>query len=257
MASALRTSRATASLPVIEVFGPTIQGEGAEAGLPVHFVRLGGCDFRCSWCDTMYAVEPAQVRENAHRLTAVEIIERLAQLEGAPGWVVLSGGNPALHRCDELVAGLTGAGYQVAVETQGSVWRDWLAACQRITISPKPPSSGMETHRHREGFARFMAQLANSGAGDQAILKIVCFNGLDLAYAKRILREYPYMPAYLSAGTPQPAEDDVAVSSEVLREFVAERFRWLAEAVAIDPALRHVRVFPQLHVIAWGAARGV
>ena len=53
------------TFPVIEIFGPTIQGEGAEAGLPTHFVRLGGCDYRCSWCDTMYAVDPATVRANA------------------------------------------------------------------------------------------------------------------------------------------------------------------------------------------------
>lgn len=38
------------TFPVIECFGPTIQGEGALAGLPTLFVRFGGCDFRCSWC---------------------------------------------------------------------------------------------------------------------------------------------------------------------------------------------------------------
>ena len=62
---------------MIEVFGPTIQGEGAEAGLPCNFVRLGGCDFRCSWCDTMYAVDPAEVRANAERMTAEQIVDRL------------------------------------------------------------------------------------------------------------------------------------------------------------------------------------
>ena len=51
--------------PVIEIFGPTIQGEGSEAGLATHFIRVGGCDYRCSWCDTMYAVDPAAVRANA------------------------------------------------------------------------------------------------------------------------------------------------------------------------------------------------
>src|SRR3954451_23575028 len=99
--------------PVIEIFGPTVQGEGAEAGIPTHFVRLGGCDYRCSWCDTMYAVDPASVRENARRLTADEILDRLATLEGRPEWVTISGGNPALHRLDGLVFRLHQQDYKV------------------------------------------------------------------------------------------------------------------------------------------------
>src|SRR3954469_14267843 len=101
--------------PVIEIFGPTIQGEGAEAGLATHFVRLGGCDSRCSWRDTMYAVDPATVRATSEPLLAAEIVERLERLEGRPEWVTLSGGNPALHRLDALVERLQDAGFKVAV----------------------------------------------------------------------------------------------------------------------------------------------
>src|SRR5881409_4014659 len=78
----------------------TVQGEGALAGLPTLFVRFGGCDYRCSWCDSMYAVDPAQVRENATKMTAAEIVQGCVDLvgDGEPGglWVTLSGGNPAL-----------------------------------------------------------------------------------------------------------------------------------------------------------------
>ena len=52
---------------VVEVFGPTVQGEGPYAGRVCHFLRLGGCDYRCSWCDTPYAVDPAQVRKVPRR----------------------------------------------------------------------------------------------------------------------------------------------------------------------------------------------
>src|SRR3954454_1831515 len=96
----------TRTFPVIEIFGPTIQGEGAEAGLPTHFVRLGGCDYRCSWCDTMYAVDPRTVRETAEQLSGEGIIERVRGLAGHPEWVTISGGNPALHRIDALIDGL-------------------------------------------------------------------------------------------------------------------------------------------------------
>src|SRR3954471_18698653 len=101
----------TRTFPVIEIFGPTIQGEGAEAGLPTHFVRLGGCDFRCSWCDTMYAVDPAAVRANSVRMSTDEIVDQIAALEGSPGWVTLSGGNPALHHFGPLVDSLQATGY--------------------------------------------------------------------------------------------------------------------------------------------------
>jgi 7-carboxy-7-deazaguanine synthase len=234
--------------PVIEVFGPTIQGEGAEAGTPTHFVRLGGCDYRCTWCDTMYAVDPAVVRTNAKRLSVDEILARVADLEGRPRWVTLSGGNPALHHLADLVDGLHDAGFLVAAETQGSVWRPWLASLDRLTISPKPPSSGMATDRHLALFERFMAEAAS--AYEASVLKIVCFDGTDLAWAKRIAARYPSLPLFLSAGTPVPAPLGI-------RDAVGERYRWLCEAVATDPDLAHARVLPQLHVIAWKEATGV
>src|SRR3954454_11432523 len=105
--------------PVIEIFGPTIQGEGAEAVLSTPFVLFGGCDYRCSWCDTMYAVDPAAVRATAERLSDDAIVERLDKLGGAPPWVTLSGGNPALHQLGGLVSALHERGLLVAAETQG------------------------------------------------------------------------------------------------------------------------------------------
>ena len=49
-------------MKVVETFGPTIQGEGPYAGRVCHFVRFGGCDYRCTWCDSMHAVDPGLVR---------------------------------------------------------------------------------------------------------------------------------------------------------------------------------------------------
>jgi 7-carboxy-7-deazaguanine synthase len=246
--SSARGGTRVRTYPVIEVFGPTIQGEGAEAGLPTHFVRLGGCDYRCTWCDTMYAVEPALVRANAERLSVDEIVARVASLPGSPHWVTLSGGNPALHRLADLVEALQDAGFMVGAETQGSVWRSWLASLDRLTISPKPPSSGMATDRHHALFGRFMGEAAP--VFDASVLKIVCFDQTDLAWAKEVAARYPSLPLFLSAGTPVPAEVSI-------RDAVGERYRWLCEAVAADPDLARARVLPQLHVIAWKEATGV
>src|SRR4051812_37910168 len=142
--------------PVVEIFGPTIQGEGAEAGLATHFLRVGGCDYRCSWCDTMYAVDPATVRAHARKLTTTQIVDEIENLAGAPEWVTISGGNPALHELGQVVDELHASGYRVSVETQGSRWRDWLASVDRLTISPKPPSSEMASPAHGAQFSRFM-----------------------------------------------------------------------------------------------------
>jgi 7-carboxy-7-deazaguanine synthase len=237
------------TFPVIEIFGPTIQGEGAEAGVPTHFVRLGGCDYRCSWCDTMYAVDPETVRATAISLRSGEIVDRVERLSGRPQWVSISGGNPALHQLGELVRLLHAHGYRVAVETQGSVWREWLRLVDRLTISPKPPSSGMASERHAREFRRFIEQ----GLRDQTdapILKIVCFDDADLAWATATAKDYPDLPLFLSAGTPVPA-------SGGLRDAVGTRYRWLCERVAKSPELASARVLPQLHVIAWEEATGV
>src|SRR4051812_31526998 len=164
-----RTGRAT--LPVVEIFGPTVQGEGPDAGIPAYFVRFGGCDFRCSWCDSMHAVEPKAVRTNAERLSATEITERVRTLEDGPSLVVLSGGNPALLGLRGLVNELHAAGYEVAVETQGSIWRDWLGQVDRLVTSPKGPSSGMDTPQVRRQFEAFMARARDAGV--PTALKVV------------------------------------------------------------------------------------
>jgi 7-carboxy-7-deazaguanine synthase len=228
--------------PVIEIFGPTIQGEGAEAGVPTHFVRLGGCDYRCSWCDTLYAVDPATVRDTAVKRSAEEIVREVTGLPGRPEWVSISGGNPALHDLSALVDGLHGAGFKVAVETQGSVFKPWLNEVERLTVSPKPPSSGMASAAHDAQLRAFLA----SARRDTLVLKFVCFDGEDLAWAKA--RMLDGVPAFLSAGTP-PSGD--------ARTGLAASYRWLCETVAADPELARARVLPQLHVVAWGDARGV
>jgi 7-carboxy-7-deazaguanine synthase len=250
MVVAAPTSVKAKTFPVIEIFGPTIQGEGAEAGVPTHFVRLGGCDFRCSWCDTMYAVDPATVRVRAQRLSAEEIGHAVDGLAGAPDWVTVSGGNPALHELDPLISSLRSRGYRVGVETQGSVWRAWLGLVDRLTVSPKPPSSGMATPRHEEVLASFMAAALTSQASVGLIMKIVCFDEGDLRWAKQTAQKWPHVPLFLSAGTPVPSPGPV-------RDAVGERYRWLCERVAGDVELARVRVLPQLHVIAWKEAAGV
>jgi 7-carboxy-7-deazaguanine synthase len=199
----------------------------------------------------MYAVEPAEVRANSTRLSTTQIVADLQSLSGGFEWVIVSGGNPALHDLTELVAEIQAQGRKVAVETQGSLWKSWLAGVDRLTVSPKPPSSGMATAAHQAQFESFMARVtAAPEVTRRTILKIVAFDEVDLTWAKDVASRWPDLPLFLSAGTPVPAPDDLLGA-------VASRYRWLCEAVAGDPDLTKARVLPQLHVVAWGDARGV
>jgi 7-carboxy-7-deazaguanine synthase len=235
-----------AVFPVVEIFGPTVQGEGPDAGRPAYFVRFGGCDYRCSWCDSMYAVDPDQVKAEARRLTAEEIVAELCALEEGPRMVVLTGGNPAMFELADLVGALQERGFDCAVETQGSLWRDWLALVNRLVVSPKGPSSGMDTERHRDQFREFM-ELAPRPS---AVLKVVVFDEADFGWAERLADAYPDLPFFVSAGTDVDAGDATLLK-------LTDRFRWLCEATARSRSLSRARVLPQLHVLAWGTARGV
>jgi 7-carboxy-7-deazaguanine synthase len=246
------------TFPVIEIFGPTIQGEGPDAGRPCYFVRLGGCDYRCDWCDSIYAVDPAEVRKHAERLTSQDILDRLALLPGEADLVVLSGGNPALFDLGEVVRDLQAHSYKVTVETQGSRWKPWLQLLDRLVVSPKPPSSRMATPAHEAETALFMGR-AEMMPGVLAI-KIVVFSETDYEWALAFHKRHADQPFYLSVGTTQPPEVFVPKGVErddVILARVLERFRWLCEKVARDPRASKAVVLPQLHVLAWGTARGV
>jgi 7-carboxy-7-deazaguanine synthase len=237
------------ALPVVEIFGPTIQGEGPDTGRPAYFVRFGGCDFRCNWCDSMHAVDPAQVRAGAQQLRPADILGQLRELGDGPNFVVLSGGNPALLELGLLVEQLQAEGFEVAVETQGSRWKPWLAQLDRLVVSPKGPSSGMDSPEHRRALTRFLSLAEQEGA--QPILKAVIFDEADLDHARWLARTWPALELHLSTGT------DVGLSEDETLRHLLTRLRWLSETVVVDRALRDARVGTQQHVLAWGTRRGV
>lgn len=263
------------TFPISEIFGPTIQGEGPDAGQSCYFVRFGGCDYDCSWCDTPYAVKPEEVRK-LKRMTRDGI---RAELEGArrasydkapppgrliwehqPDLVIFSGGNPLLHDLGDLVRDLFRQDFIVAVETQGSRWQDWLYRCSMIVISPKPPSSGMVNLKHDAETADFMQKLlkmVGPRVRMHTALKIVVANEDDYEWAISFHQRYPTVPFYLSALTDQnmdPGEDpwEARTTTRAMRM----RFRWLAERVAHDPRAKDAKVGMQMHVLAWGTGRG-
>ena len=240
------------SIRISEIFGPTVQGEGPLMGRPTVFVRTGGCDYRCRWCDTLYAVLP-EYRDEWTLMTPAEILARVEDLAGAtPVLVSLSGGNPALQPLAPLIELGHGKGYSFALETQGSVAQPWFAALQWLMLSPKGPSSGMETD-----WKAFDACVQAAGSGPRCALKIVVFDDADYAFAHDAARRHPNLPVYLQVGNPAPlvaqdgAESENADIGDLMR-----RFRWLVDKVVADRWFT-ATVLPQLHVLAWGNKRGV
>ncbi len=121
---------------VCEIFA-SLQGEGARAGTANVFIRFSGCNLRCAAdnveengqfnCDTDFS--------NGHKLTAEEIVTEASRVGGRINWVILTGGEPALQLDEALLTELHDAGYQIAIETNGTVelpkGLDW------VCVSPK------------------------------------------------------------------------------------------------------------------------
>lgn len=235
---------------VAEIFGPTIQGEGVLIGQPTVFVRSGGCDYRCSWCDSMHAVDPA-FRHQWQPMETEAVFDRIRALSGdRPLTVSLSGGNPAIQPFGPLIATGQAQGYRFALETQGSVSKDWFADLDTLVLSPKPPSSGVVTD-----WAAFDACLAAAGNHPQTVMKIVIFDDADYAFARDASARYPELPVFLQPGNhlvPSGDQEDAPVDHDAL----TERLLWLVDKVTSDGWFT-ARVLPQLHVILWGNKRGV
>lgn len=250
--------------PVVEIFGPTVQGEGVDQGVVSHFVRFGGCDYNCWWCDTPHAVIASEVRENSVKMTAKAITEEVLKKGKAP-WIILTGGNPALHDLTELVDELHDNGFLVAVETQGSKWRDWMRKLDRVCVSPKPPSAGQE-HRKSE-LQRFIEEGLHAWTNDDRMyqwmfFKVVVFDDEDLDFAEKI-RAQATNALYLSVGNDagrtvgQPERTDTRKIAGVRRDLL-DKARWLTEEVFKRPSLceENVIIQSQFHTAIWGNELG-
>lgn len=123
------------ALPLVEDFY-TVQGEGCNAGKAAYFIRLGGCDVGCRWCDSSSTWEAG-----LFPLVSVEAIAARALCSGARTAVV-TGGEPLMHRLDLLTARLSENGLEVCLETSGthrlSGRFDW------ICLSPKRQAPPLE-----------------------------------------------------------------------------------------------------------------
>ena len=210
----------------------SIQGEGSTAGLPAVFVRLQGCSVGCAWCDTKYSWDPAGGDE-------VELGALLDEVSAYPcRRVVITGGEPLESPLfSPLVAALAARGFTLEVETSGTLPppREAPATIQ-WNVSVKLAGSGVSEARRvkPDAIRAFLAR--------DAWWKFVVTDEDDVDEVLRLAERFMLPRAR------------ILLQPEALRaeDFVA-RAPWVAEACKV-----HGFGFsPRLHVLLWGAKRGV
>lgn len=183
-------------LPVMEQFY-TIQGEGFNTGRAAYFIRLGGCDVGCVWCDVKESWDA-----DAHPRQAVaNLVAAASEFPGRN--VVITGGEPLMHNCLPLTKALQQAGFKTWIETSGAHplsgnW-DW------ICVSPK----------------KFKAPLPEVLAHADE-LKIIVFNESDFKWAEEHAALVPATTRlYL-----QPEWSRAARMTPALIDYVKANPRW-------------------------------
>ena len=132
-------------LPLVEDFY-TIQGEGYHAGKPAYFIRLGGCDVGCRWCDARFTWNARLYPPTP----VTEIVERAAALPAQA--IVITGGEPTLYPLEPLTAALKAQGLEIFIETSGT--HPLTGAIDWVCLSPKRQQPPRVELRERSGVGR-------------------------------------------------------------------------------------------------------
>lgn len=172
-------------MKVIEIF-KSIDGEGKRAGLPTTFVRLFGCNCRCSYCDTPYSLTGNEFTE----MSVEEIVEQCLAL-GVPS-ITVTGGEPLIHREIEFLLSRLNEYFDVNVETNGTVNPSMYHHLKNtwFTVDYKCPSSGEESKMNTYAFTTLR---------EEDVLKFVVGSDEDLNRAYEIINQYkPLAQIYFS-----------------------------------------------------------
>jgi organic radical activating enzyme len=203
------------TLPVMESFY-TIQGEGFHQGKAAYFIRLGGCDVGCVWCDVKESWDagkhPQKSIEQIVGDAANTVAGFLLPVAGVSSSVIgqqttniaiVTGGEPLMHDCTELTKQLHHAGFKTHIETSGAYpisgeW-DW------ICFSPKKFKEPLKS----------IAQIANE-------LKVIIFNKSDFDWAEK----YAALVSSSCKLFLQPEWDKSSIVTPLIIEYIKKNPRW-------------------------------
>lgn len=183
-------------LPVMESFY-TIQGEGYHQGRAAYFIRLGGCDVGCVWCDVKESWDA-----NKHPLVNIDLL--VSEVKNTPATlVVITGGEPLMHNLSSLTEKLQNAGLETNIETSGSspLSGSWNWVC----LSPK----------------KFKAPLPEVTPHANE-LKIIVFNKSDFSWGEAFAEKVsPSCKLYL-----QPEWSNAAAMTPLIVEYIKANPQW-------------------------------
>ncbi len=231
-------------LVVSEIFGPTFQGEGPSLGRHCSFVRLGGCNLHCRWCDTAYTWDWTGRNgikyDPRHQLTKMTVEEVWADVASrGANMLVVSGGEPLLQqtRLVGLLAKAHGVGWWIEIETAGTIAPipELVGLVDRFNVSPKLENSG---NRPEERYVPEVLDLFQ--ATGKAAWKFVAIGPPDLIEIAVLVDRHRLSPVY------------------VMPEGVtAEALACHAQAIADDVLRRGWNLTTRLHILLYGNRRRV
>ena len=222
---------------ITEIF-KSIQGEGTRAGRPCIFVRLTGCNLRCTWCDTTYAFHGGQ------KMSVAEVVERVEALRGSAvggPLVELTGGEPLLQQdIYPLAERLLATGYVVLIETSGERFIGQLPEAVIKIVDVKCPDSG-----EPETFdVRNLKELTNRDE-----VKFVVSSRRDYEFARDFMREHRlagrvkevlFSPVHEDPGGKWKGLEPRQLVEWMLEDGVEARLGLQLHKIVWDPALRGV-----------------
>jgi len=223
-------------MQVTEIY-KSIQGESTHAGLPCVFVRLTGCNLRCSWCDSEYTFT------GGHKMSMEEVVEAVEQLRPSGGLVEITGGEPMLQERDvvPLMQRLLDEGYTVLLETSGERPLERVPKGVVKIVDVKCPNSGEpDTFR--------MENIETLNSGDE--VKFVISDRADYEFAREFTARY-HLAGRVNAVLFSPAFSKDAVGESDTSHCLLDP-RELAEWMLADnlPA----RLGLQIHKFIWDPA---
>ena len=245
---------------IAEIFY-SIQGEGKLLGMPSVFVRVSGCNLRCTWCDTPYA----SWKPDGPDMTVAQIVAevlRLAEPTG-PRYVVITGGEPMMFKdLVPLIDMLKGVGSHITVETAGTLWLEGLpvGGIDLASISPKLANSTpherdggrfAQTHERQRINLGPLREFATSGGGviKDRQWKFVISSPQDLEEMQELL-------ATINGDLDEPSqiapEEILLMPEGTDAATLNERSRWLAALCKTHG----YRLCPRLHVYLYGNTKG-
>ncbi len=192
----METTHTNIALPVMEAFY-TLQGEGFFQGSAAYFIRLGGCDVGCVWCDVKESWDV-----NAHPKISIENIVAQAQMHKAR-LAVITGGEPLMHNLDTLCEELHKANFHINIETSGTYPMsgniDWICFSPKKFKKPLPEFYDI-SHE----------------------LKVIIYHKSDLAWAETFAKKInPNCKLYL-----QPEWDKSKEMLPLIVDYVKENPHW-------------------------------